>query len=61
METLFKQERKRRPNGQFATAQQAFNDKLKRRNEYLELKVEQLERELQVFTKMVLRREIIIQ
>ena len=59
METLFKQERKRRPNGQFATAQQAFNDKLKRENERLRYENEMLKRKLEVFERRVLRREII--
>lgn len=59
MDTLFKQERKRRSNGRFATPQQAHNDKLKRENERLRYDNEMLRRKLEVFERGVLRREII--
>ena len=57
---LFKNQTSRRPNGRFATPEQAFLDKTKQRNLFLEYENEMLKRKLKIFEKGILDRTIII-
>ncbi len=57
MKTLFN-ERRRRTNGRFATAEQSELDRLKKENLILKYRCESQRRELEIFNKMILKREL---